>query len=300
MGSSENDGEVTVVIPTTAEASRQDSLELAIQSVLDQEEVRAVPLVVVNGDRFDPATLHQLVSRSDLEAHYVGEGNLGGAQVAGRVLVDRPFFAFLDDDDELLPSAIATRMERMQTTQCDVVASNGYRVLEGQAHLLHDDMQVFAEDPLVGLLSIGNWLPSCGGLFRSDSVTLRYFDPYAQQFEWTLIAFKLALRGLHIEFINQPTFKINDTPGSLSKNPARYLAEIELHKRLLSFFLPKPVEKVVNARLADGYHALATHLLLERGDRRGAWRAHLMSLRSWSGFRRYASFTRYFARQRPS
>ena len=47
-----------------------------------------------------------------------------------------------------------------------------------------------ATDPLRALV-IENWLASCGGLFRSDRVSIDYFDGVTRHYEWTFLAYSL-------------------------------------------------------------------------------------------------------------
>jgi hypothetical protein len=55
-------------------------------------------------------------------------------------------------------------------------------------------------------LKVQNWLASCGGLYRSRSVSIEYFDEEATYFEWTLLAYKLASK-LKMAFVDVPAYR---------------------------------------------------------------------------------------------
>lgn len=57
---------VTAIIPTLCEAARRDRLFGAIDSLLDQGGVSVKVIVVVNGDRYDPALVEELRQLRDL------------------------------------------------------------------------------------------------------------------------------------------------------------------------------------------------------------------------------------------
>ena len=59
--------DVTVIIPTTGELRRKTSLMTAINCVLTQKKVKAIPLVVLNGNRYDKALRKQLESMNDIQ-----------------------------------------------------------------------------------------------------------------------------------------------------------------------------------------------------------------------------------------
>ena len=140
---------LSVIIPTTCEARRQDTLQRAIASVRDQEGICAEILVVVNGDRFDPGLLDTIKSLPYAKTVYLEVGSLPGALRHGRELVEAPFFAFLDDDDEYLPDALAQRVQVMRDEpSVDFVASNGYIHRDGQDRLYIDTPEVIHADPL--------------------------------------------------------------------------------------------------------------------------------------------------------
>src|SRR5690606_14394 len=118
---------ITIIIPTTCERPRLEQLDRAINSILHQSGVEAKVLIIVNGNRFDPAAYDSLRSRSDV---VVEDREIGSAPKAceyGRSLIQTTYFGFLDDDDELLPNALSVRLGAFsKNPNADVVVTNGY------------------------------------------------------------------------------------------------------------------------------------------------------------------------------
>ena len=85
---------VSVIIRTLAEGRRRDAIYRALQSIVSQQGVTAIPIVVANGDRFDPTLLEELQARRDLRFHYLELGSLPAAMQQGRAMVDTPFFCY--------------------------------------------------------------------------------------------------------------------------------------------------------------------------------------------------------------
>jgi hypothetical protein len=142
-------------------------------------------------------------------------------------------------------------------------------------------------DPLRALLT-ANWLASCGGLFRSAMITQDYFDGVTPYFEWTLIAFKIAATN-RVLLLNSPTYRLHDSPQSLSKSEAYRLSEPEVLRKILGMELPEDVRSALRHRLGRSYHSLSTYCL-QQHRLREAWRFHARSMFQPGGWR-YASFT---------
>jgi glycosyltransferase involved in cell wall biosynthesis len=273
---------VDVIIPTTCETHRWKSLKRAISSVLSQDNTDAEVIVVVNGVRYNPECYEEIVAMQNVTVAYQKEGSAPRAARLGRSLVTAPAFAFLDDDDEYLPDALKHRLEPLlEDESLDYVASNGYRRIGGRDDLILRDVENIRRDPLRAL-TVQNWLASCGGLYRSGSVSIEYFDEEATYFEWTLLAYKLASK-LKMAFVDVPTYRIYDSPGSLSKSTAYQEAEVAVLGKIASLGLPSDVKREVQEKIGRRYHDLANYSLMQ-GDRAAAWRYHLTSLhypRGW-------------------
>ena len=276
--------DVSIIIPTMARRERAASLVRAIDTVVSQEDARGIPLVVVNGDAAAPEALEPLRRRADIRLVTRDEASLPRALRAGRALVDTPYFAVLDDDDELLPGALRTRLDALErTSDADVVVTSGFLAGAGRCVLNVDDFRRIRADPLRMLLE-RHWLPPCAGLFRTRAVTADFFETIPRYREWTYLALRLAL-ALRICFTERPTFVYRtDTPDSLSKSRAYCLAGPAAILRMLELPLPADVRAALRVRLAADLHS-ASARELDDGNYRAAWRWHLKSLAQPSGWR---------------
>lgn len=282
--------QVTAIVPTLAERTRREGLLRAIDSLRSASSERLRILVVVNGSRFDPETVSLLRDSPDVEVVQVEIGSLPYAIEVGRGLVETPYFCFLDDDDEYLPGAIDLRLRALESEpEADLVVTNGQRCDGKRSSAALRPLDDVSRDPLSSLFE-GNWLASCGGLFRSDRVTRGMFTEINAYTEWTWIAFRLAREGKRVAVLDVPTFRINETVGSASKSDAYRRAFLVLYRKMLDAGLPKELERSVKGRISDAWHDLAV-VELNRGNRAEAWRYHLASLQSMYGLR-YLMFTR--------
>lgn len=280
---------VSVIIPTTCERVRWRSLERAIAGVLAQEGVAAHVIAVVNGNRFDPACLEALKQKDGVTVLYRSTGSAPLAQAAGRDVVDTPFFAFLDDDDEYLPGALAARLAPLRADPAlDFVVANGYRARDGRDELAIGDSRAIVADPLDALCH-SNWMASCAGLFRTSTVTAAYFVDPAPYMEWTYLAFRLTA-SLRMRWLDAPTYRINDSPVSLSKSDAYLRSELDILQRVLTLPLPAPARRAVRRKIGRAYHVFAEKSR-RQGNRAQAWRFHLGSLTRPGGWR-YLSYSR--------
>lgn len=282
---------VDVVVPTTCDAARKETLLRALDSLLGQRNAIARPLVVVNGPRVDPHLAAEIGAIPGVRLIRQDAGSLPKAIEAGRRAVRAAFYAFLDDDDVYLPDALAQRLERMQgEDRPDVVATDGYTVRpDGARRQMFGDILEFARDPLCSLAAT-NWLSSCGGLFRTATVGAEVFTEVPKFFEWTCIAFRLAHGGKSIGFVPAPTFSVSETPGSLSRTDAYHEAAPHFIRSLLAHDLPPEVRRAFRRKLVHLEHTVAENHLRE-GKRWAALMHHINSLSSPYGFRRNASFT---------
>lgn len=284
------DVDVSVIIPSRAESSRAGLIERSIASVLEQENVRAVPTVVVNGNSRDKAVVERLDKRRDIRLLFT-DGTLPEARLRGRDAVDTPFFAFLDDDDELLPRSIELRLQPMLSDESvDLVVSNGFRASSAGRIVTNPNICRFQRDPLRALVDTC-WLNANAALFRTARIERDYFQnsPPGGFLEWTYLAFRLA-QTKKIHFIDSQTFVTNDTPDSMSKS-ALYIRQ---HPAVLSMILNLPLPKDVRSRMERRYLSAlhnASDAFLQAGDFRSAWSYHLKSLSHLTGWQ-YAPYTR--------
>src|SRR5262249_54630391 len=120
---------IDVIIPTLCDSKRGPLLLRAIDSVVSQEGVAAVPIVVVNGARFDPVFIERLKARTDIRLIQIAEPSLFRARRVAFEAVRSTYFAILDDDDIFLPGALAKRLAALRADPTkDWVVTNGFFV----------------------------------------------------------------------------------------------------------------------------------------------------------------------------
>jgi glycosyltransferase involved in cell wall biosynthesis len=287
---------ISLIVPTLAESGRGALIWEAVDSILSQPRVAAAPIVVINGTKYDPALRRQLETCKHLTTHYQELGSLPRAISAGRRLVRTDFFAFLDDDDRLLPDTLAERVELLSSdTTLDAIVSNGFRYVKTDSGLLFptpECLRRISGDPLRALFA-QNWLASCGGTFRTDSIPADFFDDTTAYLEWTDVAFRLALTK---RFKLEPgiRFFVSDQPNSQSKLGADILAELMLWDRIR----PRVAQRrdltlLVKTRVSRSHHLASAHFhnLRQTGE---AWRHHVRSITSCPTYGwRFLPYTRH-------
>lgn len=281
---------VSVIIRTLAEATRRTTLHRAIESVLEQQGIGAIPIVVANGDRFDHDLVRDLANRSDLCYHYQAEASLPLAMQRGRAMVETPFFCFLDDDDEYLPHGLEARVAALsECDDADALVGAGYRLVDGRQYASGWKKGTgSAYDPLHELLG-DNWLAPCAGLFRSSRIGVEFFLDAPRYFEWSYLAFKLCVEK-KLMFSDVPAHVMHDTEASTSKSPNYRLAEASVIAQILELPLPPVIRRALRYKEGAAMHEMADLYRVQR--RHGlAWRFHAMSLLRPNGVR-YLPYTR--------
>ncbi|WP_426173155.1 glycosyltransferase [Massilia sp. TWR1-2-2] len=282
---------ITTIVATLCDPFRRDFLLRAIESIHQASERPVRILVVVNGQSFDKDLLALLTEREDIEVVQIAEGSLTKAHIAGRRLVDTEFFSFLDDDDEYLPGALDLRLGLIETRNgADVVVTNGFACRAGEDRLMYTRMAGVDAQPLNELFE-ENWLNSGNHLFRTASVPSRYFEDPHPYMEWTWLAFRMAFEGKKIVGTDVPTFRINDTPGSLSKSVTFISSNISLYRRMLALKPQRKIVSVIGKRLCNAWHDVSV-FELSAGNRAKAVSAHIRSLTSHPSGLRFLSYTR--------
>jgi hypothetical protein len=280
---------IDVVVRTAGAAERLASLQRAIESIAAQRDVHARPIVLLGGER--PAAAAAIAERLAAVVHVPGAPTSPGRALAlGRRLVAAPFHAFLDDDDELLPHALAVRVACMEAhPEADVVVTSGLRIVDGKRHVDLPDLSRHAGDLLNGIIE-RCWLPSCAGLFRTSAIGADLFEDLPDLCEWTAVAFRLATRRTEIAFLDTPSYVIHDTPNSASKSDAFLQATL----RVLRAMRAHPMPPAARARLERKYRT-ALHDAAEHYRRSGhvanAWACHLRSMKPPFTLR-YGAYTR--------
>jgi hypothetical protein len=283
--------EIAVIIPTLATAERAPYLLRAIESVTSQTGVRAIPLVVANGPDVDPQLLSLLARRSDVILHRLEPASLPGAFQTGCRLVATSTFSELDDDDCLLPGALALRLERIRCAdRPDAVVTDG--IVRGHAgdRLNISDVEAVRRDPLHELVR-SNWMLPGSMLFRTETITPDVLDGMPEYLEWTFLGLVLASR-FRIAFLEQPTV-VHHTglDFSIDQSAECHIGRPTSLRQLLALPLPREIREVFRDRIGDACHGASDHYCRE-GRWLDAWRWHLRSLFGRRGWR-YLPYTRH-------
>ena len=283
--------DVTVIIPTLALAEREVSLFRAIESVLGQENIRATPVVSVNGTWKDRRLLARLHADSRIRVIEHEKTGIPVALRAGREVVDTSWFGTLDDDDYLLPGALLTRIRALsEHPECDTVVTNGYRRDATGGDVIHvTDPDRVRRDPLGHLLE-ANWLLPGSWLSRSSAIDPQVFAEMPRFLECTYLAVRFAIAE-RLLFLDEPTVVWHaGRPGSQSWSRSHRLGQADALQRILKLSLPAPFRAGAMRKFTAACHA-AADLYLEERDLGEAWRWHLRSLRGSGGWR-YLLYTR--------
>ncbi|MEO7999773.1 MAG: glycosyltransferase family A protein [Gemmatimonadaceae bacterium] len=282
---------VTVIIPSTARRERVPLLRRAIASVRDQQGIRAIPLVVLNGAHRTAEVEAELRADSQVQLVVLAEGSLAGALNAGRTCVKTRWFGTLDDDDVLLPSALATRVRALEEhPEMDVVVTNGITRIKGEDSLHMSPMLDIGSDPLRVLMK-RNWLLPGSWLARSDRVGVTFFEGMPRYRECTYIAIRFAAE-YKMMWLAEPTMIWNaESPFSESRSRAYLLGQVEAIQALMALDIPPHFRRYLRWQIAAASHQSAD-LLWSEGSVENAWRLHWQSLLGYWGVR-YIPFTRF-------
>lgn len=283
--------DVDVLIVSLCAAERAAAIRRAIDSALSQQGVHVRVTIVVNGQRFDRALFEELQRTPGVRVLYQAEPSIFLARRYAREEVGAPWFGFLDDDDELLPGALAVRISALAaSTEADVVVSNGMLCDGPSVSPVLRDIASIRRDPLHSLLA-RNWLATASALFRTASVPAEYFDVTIRSNDMTYLAFRLALEK-RVVFVDAPTYRKTYSPDSISLTQAWALPALATLDRMLSFPMPPTARQGVRRKCAAAAHQIS-NIHRERGETALAWRYHLRSLAEPGGFLRYALSTRH-------
>jgi glycosyltransferase involved in cell wall biosynthesis len=284
--------EVTVIIPTIGDDSRAETIWRAIDSAGARSGAATRVLVVVNGTRYSEALVTKLRASSQAECVFVERAGMPLALYTGRQNVGSEFFAFLDDDDEILEDGLRTRLEvlRANPNAAFVVSSGWLSTPENEQPQVALNANAIEADPL-GCLLVENWMAtSASGLYRTNAVTAADFEHMPSYLEWTYLGFRLASK-LEFRFIDTPTYRRYDRPGTVSKSPAYRAGMVAAIKSIMELNLPEHVYGGLRRKLGAAHHQCSI-LELSTGSRLAAWRHHLRSLVLPGGLG-YLSFTRH-------
>lgn len=283
---------VSIIIPTAGERSRADTLVRAIDSAASQQHAEVEIIVVLNGQRFDPAIRSALEADPRLRAVYLAEGNVSRARRHGLNLATGAYFGFLDDDDELLSGALALRTrEMLNRPDIDVLVTNGYLNSGTDAPVVAAHAWPTLGDNTVGSFLKLNWFASPAPLFRRATVAPQHFDiPYIY-YEMTYLFFALFTAGLRFGFLEEKTYRVNQgDSASASHSRAYELALPDFLLDLRRLPLDRETENVLKQKYLTALNTSA-NLRLTDGEVAAAWRLHGQCLAG--GGWRYLPFTRH-------
>lgn len=282
---------VSTIIATTALAERVELLKRAIFSVRSSSVDPINIIVVVNGNSFDPAAYKWLKQQPDIKLEYIKKASLPFALAEGRKKVTTPYFSTLDDDDEYLPHATDMKLATIKkTTKADLVISNGFFIRGNKELFFYENLSEIPENMLLSIFQ-KPWLNSCNALYKSDSISQKYFENYHEFAEWTWLAFKIALDNKKICILNSPTFRVHNTQNSLSKSDKYMYTYIHLYRRMLTENPPKYIKNVIHKRMGAYWHH-QSNISLKNGNYYSALIYHLRSL-CMPGRLRYFMYTRH-------
>lgn len=281
---------VCVLIATLATRERAPYVHRALASLRVQAPVRARPVVIVNGSQCDRDLVRSLELAPDVQLLQLEEASLPDALAEGRRRVDTALFAQLDDDDELLPGALAIRARRIQQPDCpDAVITNCIIRENGTDTLSIPDIAEVVRNPLHALMD-RNWLLPGAVLFRTAAVTPEVFTATPRFLEWTYIALVLATRHRIVFLSDATVVHYAGLPFSVDQSRECSLGRPRAFGPVLALDLPAFVRRRLKTKRGAAWHA-AADLHRAAGTWRTAWAAHLRSIGSPGGWR-YLAYTR--------
>ena len=279
----------TVIIPTTCKTERRDSLLNAIESIGHQDGVGSKIIVVINGSLYDARLTELIQNIPNTELVFSKVADLALAIEHGRSLVNTKYFSFLDDDDEYIQNTLISRINRLEEDDSiDVLVTNGYDISNGVQELRVKDSAAINHDPLKALMNY-NWLASCGGTFRSATVSKEYFKKPVKYYEWTTIAFRVS-GELNVVFVDIPTYCVNDSTVSLSKSSDYIVASEDILRMMLASGKSRKIKKILHIKLSSVLHTISD-FHRNNNNLTSAWIYHMKSLLYTGGYR-YFAYTR--------
>lgn len=261
-----------------------------MQSVLDQQDVRARALVVLNGAPDHASLAAEMAADDRVRLITRSEAGIPAALHNGLQLVATSYFGSLDDDDLLLPGALKLRYDALERHPDRIVAvTNGYR-REAEGDVLHvangTDIQ---SDPLRALFN-RNWMLPGSWLCRTAPKTADLFTEMPKNLECTYLGIRFSMLGM--VWLETPTvIYTTGTPISESKSREFLDGQSEALRQISALDIPDFARRELRRRIAAALHRSA-NVALREGDVRDAWRWHFATLREPAGWR-YLPFIRH-------
>jgi glycosyltransferase involved in cell wall biosynthesis len=268
---------LTIVIASVCDDARAHQLKRACDSVRAMAGDHDYSIVVVaNGARVSSNVLEWLATEPAIRVIRLKSGSYPLARRIGAEMADSEFLGFLDDDDELLPDTLATKLAYFREhPEVDVLVTDGLRINGSTVSRIMPPPQARSADAVETAMRMG-W-GACALTLRSRNIDLAVFDSEFRHLEWTLTALELAKR-YRFGFLDEATYRYyEDTPGSLSKLAEHHLVAPELWRRLMKSYAGTRYLDSVRRRFATECHQVAWEHACQ-GRMREAWRLHAQSL----------------------
>ncbi len=235
-----------------------------------QEGVHVSCVVIVNGNDANSTVLRNLQADSRIQCIVEPAADKAQATLIARKLVQTEFFAYLDDDDELLPRGLEPGVRHLlEHGELACVATNGEYVTGNVVRPVFSDMEHVRKDFAHAVLRSRNWLAAGGAVFRSSAVGEEYFDALPPHREWTLIAFRIASR-LKVAFLDVYTYRIHSTPYSQSKTCTYVEAGAEIPRLMLRWSRRWNHVLSIQQRENDAYRLACSYHRIN-GNSQRAW-----------------------------
>ena len=258
---------VSIIIPTTCSKNREQCLSRAINSVLAQANVFVEIIVVVNGDGFDHDLYESLKTDGRLTVFYLAEGHVSKARYYGVVQSSNDYFAFLDDDDELLPNTLRQRFDALEANKdVSVAIFNGY-TFNGQVdQLVVDDTFLQKVTKSIELSFFEkNMFGNPSGIFNKKNMDINVFDIELKYFELTYIFLKLIENRYRLIFINEVAYRYyQNTNMSASKSEGYMLALPDMLKEAISMDISDEIKNILKKKYITALNGLSIYFLNQK------------------------------------
>ena len=268
---------VTVLMPSGAKRERFHLIKRAVNSIRKSSSSQIKIIVVANGNSCDKNVIDWLQLQSDITYVYDPLPSQANAVLIARKLVDTPYFSTLDDDDEYLEGATDIKLNALhEVSDADMIVTNGYHNKNNSDMIMYKNYSEASNDPLRYLFKF-NWLHNCNALYKTDRISIDFFEDPFLNIEWTWLAYKIALYKKKILFLDRTTFRYYDTPMSASKTVAYMEGHMPLYERMLELNPPQNIVTLIRERMSMDWHCRSDRAL-QAGQHGEALTCHLRSL----------------------
>jgi GT2 family glycosyltransferase/exopolysaccharide biosynthesis predicted pyruvyltransferase EpsI len=239
--------EITVVILSHG---RLDCTTRAVRSLIENTRAPIKVLVIDNGSADDVRSeLRALDARYDCMQLILLNENLGcaGGRMYALEFVQTPYVAFIDNDVEVLPSAIEHLLYRLETNPQAVAVAGMIVRPDGTVQLCGGDYRIdngvfwhiflgvdrLFDDPLIGASGPCLWVNGTMILIRKDFLDRNHFDPlmrhYYEDVEW---CFRLnqSSEGLFCRSVEAMAIHYHEP-----KAPSTFLGKNERHNLAIRY-----------------------------------------------------------------